>query len=151
MLEKDSETVARTPAQMRVHQAFGDKVTFLLTGAETGGSYCVFQVETPPGSGPPPHWHEREDEWFHVLEGRAEFLRNGEWVEVPEGSAVFAPRGSVHAFRNVGDAVLRQLIQTAPAGFEDFFAAMEQEFHREGGPDRERVTELSAGFGIFYE
>jgi quercetin dioxygenase-like cupin family protein len=151
MLDKTPSTVALTPDRMRVHGAFGDRATFLLTGEQTGGRYCVFLLETPPGGGPPPHRHEGEDEWFHVLEGRAEFLRDGEWVEVPAGSAVFAPRGSVHAFRNVGDTVLRQVIQTAPAGFEDFFAALEKEFQRDGGPDMERVGELSAEFGIFYE
>lgn len=132
-------------------EAFGDRVTFHLTGADTGGKYTCFVVETPPGSGPPPHRHDREDEWFLVLEGRAEFFKDGGWTEVPVGSAVFAPRGSVHAFRNVGDTVLRQVIHTSPSGFEDFFAAMAEEFHRDGGPDMERVVAVSAEFGIHYE
>jgi mannose-6-phosphate isomerase-like protein (cupin superfamily) len=36
---------------------------------------------TPPGGGPPPHYHLNEDETFHVLEGRIAFLLNGEWNE----------------------------------------------------------------------
>lgn len=144
-------TVSRSPDAMKTHVAFGDRVTFHLTGEDTGGAYCLFTLIAPPGGGPPPHRHDREDEWFLVEEGRAEFLKNGEWVEVPTGSAVFAPKGTVHSFRNVGETPLRLLIQTAPAGFERFFAAMADEFEREGGPDMERVVSISAEFGISYE
>lgn len=138
------------PSEFPRVEAFGDVATFHLTGAHTGGRYTCFVLETPPGGGPPPHRHEREDEWFLVLEGRAEFLQDGVWMAVPAGAAVFAPRGSVHTFRNAGDTVLRQMIHTAPAGFEDFFAAMAEEFRREGGPDMERVVAVSAEFGIHY-
>lgn len=139
------------PTEFSRYEAFGDRVTFQLTGAQTDGKYSSFVVETPPGGGPPPHRHEREDEWFLVLEGRVEFLLDGEWREVPTGSAVFAPRGSVHAFRNIGDKTLRQVIHTSPSGFEDFFAAMADEFNREGGPDMERIVAVSTGYGIHYE
>lgn len=138
------------PAEMQVLEAFGDRVTFHLTGAETEGRYTAFAVETPPGSGPPPHVHDREDEWFHVLEGDVEFFTGDEWTKVEPGSSVFAPRGSVHAFRNVGSTMLRQLVHTAPSGFEDFFAALAAEWRSEGGPDMERVIKRSADFGIRY-
>lgn len=146
----DAETVVVLPGEAKSHHAFGDRVTFHLTGAETEGKLCSFTIETPPGGGPPPHHHDREDEWFLVLEGRVEFLKNGEWAEVPPGGAVFAPKGSVHAFRNIGEQMLRLLVHTTPAGFEDFFAAMAQEFHRNGGPDFARVEKISADFGIFF-
>ncbi len=144
------EAAVVPPSEAPVVEAFGDRVTFHLTGAQTGGKYTAFVVETPPGSGPPPHWHDREDEWFLVLEGQAEFFKDGTWTPVPAGSAVFAPRGSVHAFRNAGDTMLKQAIHTAPSGFEDFFTRIAEEFHREGGPDMARVVEISAGFGIHY-
>jgi quercetin dioxygenase-like cupin family protein len=142
--------VVATPANMKVFEAFGDRVTFHLTGKETGGKYTAFFVETLPGNGPPPHRHEREDEWFHVLEGEAEFFSDGQWTKVGAGSSVFAPRGSVHAFRNAGDTMLRQLIHTAPSGFEDFFAAIASEWHAAGGVDMDRVVAVSADFGITY-
>lgn len=138
------------PSEMKVLEAFGDRVTFRLTGRETGGKYTAFLVETPPGGGPPPHSHDREDEWFHVLEGEVEFLSGGQWTRVEAGSSVFAPRGSIHSFRNVGETMLRQLIHTAPAGFEDFFIAMAAEWQAEGGPNMERIVSISADFGITY-
>lgn len=138
------------PSEATVVEAFGDRVTFHLTGKESAGKCTGFVVETPPGGGPPPHWHDHEDEWFLVLEGRAEFFKDGVWQAVPEGSAVFAPRGSVHAFRNAGDTTLRQVIHTSPAGFEVFFTRIAEEFHREGGPDMARIVEISAEHGIHY-
>jgi quercetin dioxygenase-like cupin family protein len=138
------------PSAMKVMEAFGDRVTFRLTGMETGGRYTAFLVETPPGGGPPPHLHEREDEWFYVLEGEVEFFTGGQWTRVEVGSSVFAPRGTVHSFRNVGDTMLRQLVHAAPSGFENFFAAMAAEWRTEGGPDMERIVSISADFGITY-
>jgi quercetin dioxygenase-like cupin family protein len=138
------------PSAAPVVEAFGDRVTFHLTGRETGGKYTSFLSETPPGSGPPPHWHDREDEWFLVLEGRAEFFSDGAWAEVPVGTAVYAPRGAVHAFRNAGDTILKLMIHVSPSGFEDFFGRCAAEFHREGGPDMARVVEIAAEHGIHF-
>src|SRR5262245_18354296 len=47
----------------------GDEVTFMLTGAETGGAFCLAAVSVPPGGGPPPHIHDREDETLYLLQG----------------------------------------------------------------------------------
>jgi quercetin dioxygenase-like cupin family protein len=138
------------PAEAKTYQAFGDTASFQLTGEETGGSYTMFVNVTAPGGGPPPHRHEHEDEWFYVVEGRAEFFQDGAWTAVPAGTVVFMPRGSVHAFRNAGDTPLKQIIHTAPSGFETFFARIAEEFHREGGPDMDRVVEISAEHGIFF-
>jgi mannose-6-phosphate isomerase-like protein (cupin superfamily) len=109
------------PSGGKVLNAFGDEITVHLGAAETGGKYTMFTDVTPPGGGPPPHYHLNEDEWFFVLEGRAEFFMDNVWTEVPVGSTVFMPRGVAHAFRNPGDKPLRQLTQMAPSGFEVFF------------------------------
>ncbi|MDB6079278.1 MAG: Cupin 2 conserved barrel domain protein [Akkermansiaceae bacterium] len=138
------------PANARTIRAFGDSATFMLTGEQTGGAYSMFVNVTAPGGGPPPHWHDGEDEWFLVLEGRAEFFQDGAWTEVPIGSAVFMPRGTIHTFRNAGDTPLKQVIHTAPSGFETFFERCSQEFQNEGGPDMGRILEISAEHGIYY-
>jgi len=136
------------PGQGRVVEAFGDEVTFLLTGAETGGRFTMFLSVTPPGMGPPPHLHVVDDEWFHVLEGRAEFFKDGGWVEVPPGTSVFIPHGTVHTFRNAGDAPLKQLVHASPSGFEIFFTRCAEQFHQEGGPDMGRIMEIATEHGI---
>jgi oxalate decarboxylase/phosphoglucose isomerase-like protein (cupin superfamily) len=108
----------------------------------------VFTVVTPPGGGPPLHYHQNEDEWFFVLEGRVEFFKDNAWAEVPAGTTVFVPKGVVHAFRNPGDQPLRMLVQTAPSGFENFYARSAEEFAKPGPPDMKRLMEISAEYGI---
>ena len=145
-----STPVVVLPGEFPVFEAFGDRAVFHLTGGQTGGRYTLFSSETAPGCGPPPHWHDREDEWFLVLEGKADFFKDGAWSEVPAGTAVFAPRGSVHAFRNAGDTALKQIIHTSPSGFEVFFERCAEAFHREGGPDMGRITKIAAEHGIHF-
>lgn len=131
-------------------RAFGDEVTVKLDGRRTNGSLTLWQNVTPPGGGPPLHYHLDEDELFIVQEGRMNFFMDGHWREVGPGGVVFAPRGSVHAFRNIGDCPCRMLVQTQPAGFEMFFARCAEEFKRPGGPDMERIAAISAEHGIHY-
>ena len=131
-------------------RAFGEEVTVLLGGNETGGQFTLFCEVTPPGGGPPPHYHLDEDEWFYVLEGQASFLVDGQWQDVPVGTALFMPRGVVHTFRNVGPAPLKMLVTTRPSGFEQFFGKCQEEFTRPGGPDYQRITEISAEHGIHF-
>jgi quercetin dioxygenase-like cupin family protein len=138
------------PSGGRIIRAFGDEITVHLGAEETGGRYTMFTAVTPPGGGPPPHYHLNEDEWFYVLEGRAEFLKDDAWVEVPAGAAVFTPRGRVHTFRNVGDNPLRMLIHTAPSGFETFFARCAEEFAKPGPPDLSRISRIAAEHGIHF-
>lgn len=138
------------PSGGKVIRAFGDEITVHLGAAETGGKYTMFTVVTPPGGGPPPHYHLNEDEWFFVLEGRAEFFKDNVWAEVPVGTAVFTPRSVVHAFRNPGDKPLRMLMHTAPSGFENFIARCEEEFAKPGAPDMARIVGIAAEHGIHF-
>jgi len=105
---------------------------------------------TPPGGGPPPHWHDNEDETFYVLEGRASFLANGEWTEVSPGTAAFLPKGSIHTFKNVGNTPLKMIVQVAPAGFEIFFTKCATEFSRPTGPDMEQIMTAAHSHGIHF-
>jgi quercetin dioxygenase-like cupin family protein len=130
--------------------AFGDVLSVMLGGDQTGGTLTVMLDVTPPGGGPPPHVHSREDELFLVAEGRVSFFVEGNWTEVEAGGAVFLPKGTVHCYRNVGTTPSRQWILTNPSGFENFFARCAQEFRSPGGPDMNRIVEISREHGIEY-
>lgn len=138
------------PPDAKVLSGLGDEVTVLLSGEQTGGAFTMMQIVAPPGGGPPPHCHTREDEWFYVVEGRAEFWRDGVWTEVPVGTAAFLPRGSHHTFRNCGDVPLRMIVHTAPAGFEIFFERVAEVFNRPGETDMARITEIALEHGIHF-
>lgn len=133
-----------------VLRAFGDQVTLKLTAEQTRGAFTLFEDITPPGGGPPLHYHQNEDELFMLQEGRVQFFVDGEWTELGPGSVVFAPRGVVHTFHNVGDRPSRQLILVTPSGFEKFFAGCAAEFAKSGGPAMDRIGEISVEHGIHF-
>jgi quercetin dioxygenase-like cupin family protein len=145
-----ASTHVALPPDHQVIRAFGCELIIHLSGEQTGGNYTMFTSVQAPGAGPPPHYHRNEDEWFFLLEGRAEFFKDGAWLEVPEGTALFTPKGVVHAFRNPGDRQQRILIHTAPAGIEIFFARCAEEFAKPSGPDMDRIVQISRQHGIEY-
>jgi quercetin dioxygenase-like cupin family protein len=99
----------------------GDRYTFLVTGEESGGAYFAMEAYVPPGGGPPPHIHSREDETFYVLEGQIEVLLGEETIVAGSGDFVNVPRGTVHCFRNTGSETARMVLTFTPAGIEGFF------------------------------
>jgi mannose-6-phosphate isomerase-like protein (cupin superfamily) len=133
-----------------VLRAFGEEIVVKLGGAQTNRSLSLWTEITPPGGGPPPHYHLNEDELFLVHSGRVQFLVDGQWVEPGEGATVYVPRGNVHAFRNAGQTPSRMWIITTPAGFETFFGRCAEEFARPGGPDMTRIVGISAEHGIHF-
>jgi len=146
----DEELIIQPAGRSLTMQAFGDQITFLLTAAHTQGKFSLFIDETPPGGGLPPHFHLHEDELFFVLQGRASFYADGKWTEVEPGSVIYAPRGSIHAFRNAGDTPLRRLIRTSPSGLETFVTLCAEESRQHGALSMERILQISAQHGIHF-
>ena len=99
----------------------GDVYRFLATGKDTDGKYATFEAIVPPGSGPPPHIHTREEESFLVLEGEMTFQFGDERIVAGEGTFLNMPVGSLHCFKNDSDKTARLLISLAPAGLEEMF------------------------------
>jgi len=99
----------------------GDTMTLLATGDSTGGSLVLLENLTAPGGGPPPHVHTREDEFWYVLEGSFEIRVGDEVHALGPGGFAYAPRGTVHNFRNTGDRPARVLVGFTPGGMEGFF------------------------------
>src|SRR5437764_1283864 len=69
--------VIRKPADGRAIAVVGDVYRFLATGEDTDGKYALWEATVPPGGGPPPHVHSREEEGFYVLEGEITFRAGG--------------------------------------------------------------------------
>ena len=99
----------------------GDTYRILVTGKETGGRYAMWDARVPPGGGPPPHTHSREEESFYVLEGEVTFTGEGETFSAGPGTFASMPLGSLHSFRNATAKPARMIISCAPACFEQMF------------------------------
>jgi quercetin dioxygenase-like cupin family protein len=100
----------------------GDRVTFLITGAETGGAFFMAEVSVVPGGGPPPHVHTREDETFYIQQGTLAAQVGDKSLRMSAGDFVHLPRGVVHSFKNIGDETAKMLMVVTPAGLENYFA-----------------------------
>jgi quercetin dioxygenase-like cupin family protein len=94
--------------------------TYLVTGAESGGSYFTLIADVGPHGGPPPHVHHLEEEQFYVLEGELSFSVGDQTFQVQSGDFVHIPRETVHSFKN-GRTPSRLLVTFSPAGIEGFF------------------------------
>ena len=136
------------PGMGRELHAFGEVLSVVLDGERTNRTLTVMFDTTPPGSGPPPHFHTREDELFLVVEGRISFFVEESWTEVAPGGAVYLPRGTTHCYRNIGTTPSRQWILTTPSGFEEFFARCADEFASPGGPSMEQIVGFARDQGI---
>ena len=102
----------------------GDKVTFLVTGAQSGGACFILEAMASPGGGPPPHVHRHEEESFYLLEGTLTIQAAGQTFRALPGDFVHIPRGTVHSFRNDGNVDAKALVVVSPAGpagLEKFF------------------------------
>jgi quercetin dioxygenase-like cupin family protein len=98
-------------------------ITFLLTASETGGNFSLMESVMRPGTEPPYHIHEREDETFYILEGHVSVIADRVVHECRQGQAIFLPRGIPHTFR-VRSEVARALVHVTPSGFEKYFQSL---------------------------
>jgi quercetin dioxygenase-like cupin family protein len=101
----------------------GDAYSILVSGAETGGRYCLIDMLVPDGGGPPPHRHDFE-EMFTLLEGELELTFRGQTTIARAGSTVHIPANAPHAFKNKSGAPAHMLCFAAPAGLDEFFLAV---------------------------
>ena len=111
----------RTPAEGRTIAVVGDVYRFLATSEETNGKYALIEAIVPPGGGPPPHVHSREEEGFYILEGEITFTVGDKRSVATVGMFANMPVGTPHSFKNESSIPAKMLISMAPAGLEQMF------------------------------
>jgi len=94
-----------------------------LSGADTGGAYCLLDIGLAPGMTVPRHMHTREDEAYYVLSGELEVVVGDVVFILRAGDTLMAPRDIPHQLRNSGDVENHYLIMFSPSGFEGFLKA----------------------------
>ena len=115
------EPTMRHPGEGRTIGVVGDVYRFLATGEETGGKYAMWEAIVPPGGGPPPHIHSREEESFYILEGEISFLIGDQRIVATAGMFANMPVGCLHSFKNESGKPAKMLISVSPAGLEQMF------------------------------
>jgi mannose-6-phosphate isomerase-like protein (cupin superfamily) len=108
-------------AEGRTIAVVGDVYRFLATGDDTRGTYAIWEAIVPPGSGPPPHVHSREEEGFHILEGEITLQVGEKRIVATAGMFINVPIGLPHSFKNESSKRAKMMIIVAPAGLENMF------------------------------
>lgn len=112
------------PLDGEIIDTVGDRYRFLVTAEQTNGRYAIWEAIIPPGGGPPPHVHAREEEGFYVVDGELAIHADGDRFLAGPGSFVNMPVGNTHTFRNESDRPAKVLILVAPGGIEAVFRAV---------------------------
>ena len=120
-MDQTSRFLLQRPGSGRSVAVVGDVYRFLATGEDTDGRYALWEAIVPPGGGPPPHVHSREEEGFFVLEGEITFTMGDQRLVASAGTFANMPVGTPHSFKNESDKAARMLISVAPAGLEKMF------------------------------
>jgi quercetin dioxygenase-like cupin family protein len=126
---------------------------YKVTGAETAGSFSLWEDVVPPGAGAPPHTHAREDEAFYVLSGEIliEFEGEGAPRRVGPGGFFFGARHRRHAYRNVSDQPARVLVLCVPScGLDQMFAEMDVATAA-SMPEMAKLVAIAAKYGVTIE
>ena len=152
-----SRHVVRQPGEGRTVAVVGDVYRFLATGDDTNGQYALWEAIVPPGGGPPPHVHSREEEGFYVLEGEITFTIGDNRLVAGAGTFANMPVGTPHSFTNESGKPAKVLISVTPAGLEQMFFEVGQPVPAGATtalpPTREEIEKLLAvapryGIGI---
>src|SRR5215475_6215471 len=116
-----TQAVIKKRGEGRTVAVVGDVYRFLATGDETNGSYALWEALVPPGGGPPPHVHSREEEGFYILEGEITFTIGDQRLVASAGMFANMSVGTPHSFKNESSQAARMLISVEPAGLEQMF------------------------------
>ncbi len=111
----------RKPNKGRTIAVVGDVYRFMATSEDTNGKYAMWEAIVPPGGGPPPHVHSREEESFYILDGEITFQIGEERVVATAGMFANMPVGTPHSFKNESSQPAKMIISIAPAGLEEMF------------------------------
>ena len=93
--------------------------TVRIASSETNGSFCVCEMSTNPGEGVSLHVHDRDEEFYYILEGTYEIRAGDECFAATAGAIVVIPPNVAHEFQNVGAVLARALMIFRPGGFDE--------------------------------
>lgn len=120
-MKNRAATASVTDWRTIVEPRTGERITFELIGAETGGELVRAHGFLPGHStGPVRHIHRTHSESFTVLAGQLRVEVGGRAVIVGRGDTVTVPAGTAHTFRNDGDEAVELVSEARPAAhFEE--------------------------------
>lgn len=124
------------------------QIRYLVNGTAHEG-LGVFELTVPPGANvPPPHSHTHNEEFIYLLEGSLHYTVDDVSRELAPGDWMSTPRGSVHGFRNGGSQPAKALVMLTPDIGMQYFRDVGAVVNGGGPPDRARLLEVMARYGL---
>ena len=109
-------SLEKNPTTGLVLEFFGPTVEFLTSPEDEQNDFCVLKGTIPPGVSVSLHSHP-DTEDFLLISGSVEGLRHDaggyKWIAAKAGDYVHVPAGARHAWRNVSDEPVVNLIITS--------------------------------------
>jgi quercetin dioxygenase-like cupin family protein len=107
----------------------GTSFTIVESAADSGGRRIEFEITMAPGAqGPPKHFHPRQHESWHVLEGELSLFVDDAWRTLGEGESLSIPPNTVHTLRNRSSADVRfRDVHTPALDFQDYIEALHRQ------------------------
>jgi mannose-6-phosphate isomerase-like protein (cupin superfamily) len=120
-----------------VNRLSGERLVFLRTGCETGGSYTENELHLQPGGAvPKAHIHLNEDETFEIVSGHLTLMENGRELVLGPGDSHTVPKGVAHQPFNRGSEPVVARVRITPAGRMDLMLAQVHGFLTEKATPR---------------
>ncbi len=108
----DIQNLGRVPAFITKD---GSEIRELLAPANSCiRNQTLAEARLPAGGRTTPHHHQKTEEIYYILAGRALMRVGQETAPVEPGDAIAIPLGASHQITNTGDEVLRFLCCCAP-------------------------------------
>ena len=124
MQTRREAVVAEMDPARRFNVFGGEAVTPIIDSQHAEDGYAIWLHEAQPGVSPPRHVHHREDEIFHLLQGRMLLWCDGKTIEARPGDTVVLPRGVPHTWLVTSATPARLLALVVPGGLMRFFDQM---------------------------
>jgi mannose-6-phosphate isomerase-like protein (cupin superfamily) len=103
----------------------GETLTWKVTAAESAGTLEVAELALEADVGTPEHVHHQNDEAYYVVDGTYRFKVGPDMADVGAGAFVYIPRGTPHAWLNVGDRPGRVVMLFTPGGMAGYFEELQ--------------------------
>jgi oxalate decarboxylase/phosphoglucose isomerase-like protein (cupin superfamily) len=108
-------------------------------------------MTTMPGDGVSLHVHDRDEEFYYILEGAYEMQAGEERFTAEAGSMVVIPRDVPHQFRNAGAVPARALMIFRPGGFDELIGEMREATAAAGMLEEKQRDAILGKWGVHFD
>ena len=110
---------------------------------DTDDSYGMIEATSlPKVPGPPPHYHKEEREFFLIIKGTLDVMRDGKWSRMGAGDFVELPPHTVLTFINNTEENVVWITGWRPKGFQKFFSDFGIPSTQEGAQEQSVSEEI---------